>query len=259
MTLLDDAYAAMENAPEDGRARLAFYAALAGAEVYLLLTQEPERGGSLDPQLFETTEGSFVLVFDTLERLAEFAGDHSPYAALPGRVLAEMLGGQGIGIALNPDVAPSSQILGSDAMDWLAQTTGERPQEVEARPEELFAPGELPEALLTALDARLAAAQGLAAMAYLAQVRWRDGGRGHLLALVDPAPGAERALARSVRDALVFSGLEAGVLDVAFFRASDPVSAQLAKVGLRFDIPRYEPTSEPKAPGMDPDSPPKLR
>ena len=82
-----------------------------------------------------------------------------------------------------------------------------------------------------------------------------------MLAFVDAAPGAEGALAQAVGEALTFSGIEAGALDVAFFDASDPVAPRLARVGLRFDLPalaRPE-RAEPSAPGMDPDKPPKLR
>jgi len=60
---------------------------------------------------------------------------------------------------------------------------------------------------------------------------------------------------------LRFSGLEAAALDVGFFRASDPVAARLARVGLRFDLPKPEtPAQVPgSAPGRDPDKPPRLK
>ena len=61
-------------------------------------------------------------------------------------------------------------------------------------------------------------------------------------------------------EALTFSGLDAGELDVGFFEASDPLVARLAKVGLQFDLPDpIAMPSPPGAPGMDPEKPPKLR
>ena len=96
--------------------------------------------------------------------------------------------------------------------------------------------------------------------AWLAAVTYDDGSRGHLLAFVGTLPGAEAALARTVGEALTFSGIEAGALDVAFFAPDDPIAARLEKVALRFDLPT--PDAEglaPAAPGMDPDRPPKLR
>ena len=80
-----------------------------------------------------------------------------------------------------------------------------------------------------------------------------------VLVIGAPVPGAEPALAQAASEALIFSGLDAGEMDVAFFAASNPVSARLAKVGLRFDLPQPEPVSAPNAPGMDPDTPPRLR
>ena len=79
-----------------------------------------------------------------------------------------------------------------------------------------------------------------------------------MLAVIDPLPGAESALAQTVNEALVFSGIEAGMLDVAFFRSTDPMIKKLANVGLRFDLPEPIQPQNPAAPGMDPSKPPKL-
>ncbi|MDX5350173.1 MAG: SseB family protein, partial [Paracoccaceae bacterium] len=109
-------------------------------------------------------------------------------------------------------------------------------------------------------DAKLARAGGLAAAAVLAGVVYSDGRRGHLLAFLDAAPGAEGALARAMQEALVFSGVEAGELDVAFLAPDDPAARALVAVGLRFDLPAPEVKDlAPAAPGMDPSRPPKLR
>ena len=96
-------------------------------------------------------------------------------------------------------------------------------------------------------------------MAYLVAATYAGGRRGHLMAFVDTLPGAEPSLARAVGDALTFSGVEAGSLDVGFFRASDPVAARLARVGLRFDLPEAPKADRVpgSAPGMDPDAPPR--
>jgi hypothetical protein len=260
MTPLDDAHGAMEAAPGDDAARLRFYDRLAGSELFLLLEEEPE-GDRIRPALFPVEGQTFALVFDREDRLTGFAEGPAPYAALSGRALASMLAGQGIGLGVNLGVAPSSILIEAGSVDWLAATLAAAPEEVEERPEELAAPAGLPEMLLTALDARLAAAEGLARMAYLVAATYAGGRRGHLMAFVDTLPGAEPSLARAVGDALTFSGVEAGSLDVGFFRASDPVAARLARVGLRFDLPEAPKDDRVpgSAPGMDPDAPPRLR
>lgn len=258
-TPLDSAHAAMEAAPDDDAARLRFYDRLAGAELFLLLTEEP-RGDNISPELFDLGDARFVLAFDTEERLSAFANRIVPYAALSGRALASMLAGQGIGLALNLEVAPSQILLPPEALSWLVETLGTGPQEAEARPAELRRP-KVPEQLITALDARLATAAGLARKAYLAEVLYDDGTRGHLLGLTGTAPGAERALAGAINEALVFSGLEAGALDVTFLSDSDALTAELARVALRFDLPEPETPRrvERTAPGSNPDQPPRLR
>lgn len=259
-TPLDMAHAAMEAAPADDAARLRFYERLADAELFLLLTKEAE-GENVSPEVFELSDHSFVLVFDTEERLAEFVGKPAPYAALSGRVVANMLAGQGIGLGVNLEVAPSAILIPPEAVSWLAETLTHAPDQVEATPESFSAPAGLPESLVAALDQKLSTAMGLAKMAYLVGVTYDNGAQSHLLGVIDAIPEAEGALAKAVSEALTFSGIEAGALDVAFFAASDPVAAQLARAGLRFDLPEPEEAKEyaPVAPGSDPENPPKLR
>lgn len=259
-TVLDQAHAAMQAAPEDDAARLRFFERLGDAELFLLLEAEAH-GDQVTPQVFDPGSGSLVLVFDREERLAAFVGAEAPYAALSGRVIAGLLAEQGLGLGLNLDVAPSSFLLDADGVRWLAQTLGHTPDEVEARLAELSAPTGLPDALISALDTKLAAATGLAQAAYLVGTTDTEGTRSHLLAFIGAAPGAEDALARAASEALTFSGIEAGAMDVGFFDARDPVTERLARVGLRFDLPQPAParSPEPTAPGMDPDRPPRLR
>ena len=257
MTPLDRAVEQMELAPDQDALRLAFYERLAASEVFLLLAADPV-GEAIEPKLFDTSSGTFALVFDSEDRLAEFADGAVPYASLTGRAIVEMLAGQSIGLGLNLGVAPSSHLVPADAVTWLAETLATAPREAAERPERFSPPGQLPETLLTALDARLAQAGGLASGAYLASVDYEGGRRGHLLAVVDARDGAERAIARAIQDALTFSGLEAGALDVTFLKASDPAMAGLAKVGLRFELPEPQTPEPPAPPGMDPDKPPRL-
>lgn len=258
VTLLDAAHAAVSADPENEALRLRFFERLADGEMVLLLDREAE-GESMEPRIFELEDGPVVLVFDREERLAAFTGGIAPYAALPGRVIAGLLRGQGIGMGVNLGVAPSSMLLPPEAMDWLAETLDEAPVEVEALPEEFLAPA-VPEAVVAALDAKLARAGGLAVAAVLAGVVYRDGRRGHLLAFLDAVAGAEAALARAMNEALVFSGVEAGELDVVFLAMATPAAQAMVRVGLRFDLPVPEVASlAPAPPGMDPSRPPKLR
>lgn len=258
MTPLDDSHAAMEGAPDDATLRLRFYERLADAELYLLLVEEPG-DEALNPRTFDTSDGRFVLAFDRPERLSGFAEGPAPYAALSGRILATMLNGREIGLALNPGVAPSSILIPPDAIGWLVGMLGDGPAEIEDHPVAFHAPGGLPETLVGAIDTKLSTAMGLARMAYLVGVTYRNGARSHMLAFIDTAPGAEGALARATREALVFSGLEAGELDVTFRKSADPVTRHLDAMGIRFDLPAFAPDLRPTVPGSDPERPPKLR
>ncbi|PSL22174.1 SseB family protein [Shimia abyssi] len=257
-TPLDKAHAEMDSAGDDA-ARLRFYERLADGELFMLLDKEPEND-RISPEIFETSDASFVLVFDTEERLSQFVGRVAPYAALSGRVIATMLSGQGIGLAVNPEVAPSAILIPPEAVAWLSETLQDAPDEVEAHISAFTAPAGLPEVLLTALDTKLATAAGLAKYAYLVGVTYENGATSHMLGFVEAVPAAQNALAKAVNEALTFSGIEAAALDVGFFAATDPVAAHLARAGLRFDLPEQVQPAEykPIAPGRDPNKPPIL-
>ena len=260
-TEIDTAHAAMESAPEDDAARLRFYECLADSELFLLLATEPEADDDITPEVIEADGIQYVLVFDQEERLADFAERAASYAAVSGRGLAQMLVGQNIGMGVNLGQA-SSILIPPAAIDWLMETLGNAPQEQMARPVEITAPKGLPETLLTGLDRKLASAGGLAKSAYLAGLTYDTGAKGHILTFVGVTDGAEQALAHAVSEALTFSGIDAGMLDVTFVPEDSQFAERLKRVGIGFDLP--EPVADndhtPGAnPGMNPDSPPKLR
>ncbi|KIN61877.1 hypothetical protein Z946_733 [Sulfitobacter noctilucicola] len=257
LTPLDEAHAAMTMAEQDDAARLRFYERIADVELYLLIEAEPE-SDQINPVLLD--EG-YVLVFDRAERLAAYVGEAAPYVALSGRAIAGMLEGQDLGMAVNIGVAPSEILLPAGAVAWLRDTLAHGAGEVDARIEVVLPPRGLPESLITAIDAKLATATGMAAGAFLVAVEYAGGGRGHLLAFVGAIPRAQDALVRAASEALTFSGIEAGAMDVGFFAPNDPTVAKLAKVGLRFDLPQGEGLQHtPRMPpGSDPSKPPILK
>jgi hypothetical protein len=256
-TPLDLAHAAMVAAESDDNARLRFYERIADVELYLLLEMEPD-DDQVSPVILED---GYVLVFDRAERLASYVGEPAPYVALSGRSIAEMLAGQDLGLAVNLGVAPSEILLPAGAVAWLRDTLDQQPGEVEARIEQVRPPKGLPETLIEAIDAKLATATGMAAGAFLVAVDYTGGGRGHLLGFVGAIPRAQDALVRAASEALTFSGIEAGAMDVGFFAPDDPVVLKLAKVGLRFDLPQGEGLQHtPRMPpGSDPSKPPTLK
>lgn len=256
-TPLDHAHAAMMAAPEDDAARLRFYERIADVELFVLLEAEPD-GDQINPVVLDE---QYLLVFDRAARLAAYVGKTAAHVALSGRAIAEMLEGQPLGLAVNIGVAPSEILLPPEAMGWLRDTLAHRAGQVEAQIAQVLPPKGLPETLITALDAKFATATGMAAGAWLVGVEYEGGGRGHLLAFIGAIPRAQDALVRAASEALTFSGIEAGAMDVGFFEPGDPVVEKLGKVGLRFDLPEMEGLQHtPRmAPGSDPANPPILK
>ena len=204
------------------------------------------------------------MAFDRDDRLAAFSDAPAPYAALPGRIVARELSAAGAGLGLNIGVATSAFLMPAPALLWLSETLGKVPDAAEARPCAFHPPTAVPPVLVDALGEKFARIGGIADHALLAGVSYEGGRRGHMLAFAGHRPGTEAALAKAVSEALVFSGVEAGELDVAFLSADDPALAGISAYGQRLDIPaplrdEVQIIGGPSAPGMDPDRPPKLR
>ena len=265
MTPYDRAHAALEADPENEALRLALYDRLADTELFVLLEEEPV-DEVIRPQVFSTDEGDFMLAFDLEERLAQFSDVPQPYAALPGRVIAQHLAGEGVGLGVNLGVADSALLLPPEAMDWLIETLSQTPREALGRPVDFGAPRLSPAMLgllLPAFEAKLAQLSGLASAAVLGAVTYDDGHRGHVLAILGADARVQPGIAKAMGEALTFSGLEAGELDVVFLRADDPAAQVLLETGLVLHIPEPEVEEvqelRPTAPGMDPKKPPILR
>ena len=260
MTDLDHAHAAM--AAGDEAASRQFYRVFADATVLLLLDHEPT-GERINPRVFDLADGPVVLCFDTDERLASFGNGPLPYAALPGRIIAQHLAGQGVSLGLNlGSGAACETLLAPDALQWLADMLQASPEEVQATPQAFYPPRGLPTGLADALTFTLDGAAGLALAALLVQVRYSDGRRGHMLAVIDAAEPAKQPLARALAEALQFSGVDQGELDVTFLASTDPVVPKIAQAAQVFAVPAAPPAplrAEPAAPGSNPDRPPKLR
>ena len=259
MTPLDDAHAAMMQDDNDDAARLKFYSKLADTELFVLLDGDAT-ADQVTPRLFDLDEGPVVLAFDLEERLAAFVGGPAPYAALPGRVIAAQLAGQGVGLGLNIGDA-SSIILPPEVMDWLTATLGAKPVQIAATPQGFSHPWAVPAEVSQRLMEKLSASPGLADAVLLAEVVYEGGRRGHILAILGASPGSEAALSGAASEALVFSGIDLAEMDVVFLAEADPRAKVMAEVALRLDLPKPVVPMPPVAaiPGINPEKPPILR
>ena len=258
-TDIDRALKARDAAPEDTAVNLAFHERVAEAEIYLVLEEKPE-GEIARARILDTSTGALALAFDREERMAAFMGEITPYVAISGRQIAAMLAGSGTGLALNLGTEAET-VLPTEALAWMAETLAATAATAQGQIVEVTRPGTLPEALLAALDRKLALMAGAADTALLGSVVYADGSRSHALAVVGAAPEAEPGIAAALGEALRLSWLAAGALDVVFLAADHPVTAALARRGLRFDLPEMEAPAPqaPSAPGSDPFKPPRLR
>lgn len=233
--------------PEDDAARLRLYEVLSGAELVLpLATDAP--GEDVAPETIEAAGVTHVVAHDSVAAFAR--AEPRPTATLSGLALAQMLEGQGAGVALHMEGLPDPLLVAPESLAWLVANLARGPERVEARPVSLHPPKGLPTSLLTTLDRRLAQGEGLARAAWLAAVDWSDGSRGHLLAFVGARDGAEEPLAAGINAAVALSGAEGVRLDVTFLAEGDPVIERIARVGLRFDM---------EDPAQTPTGPPRLR
>lgn len=255
-TPLDRAMRLADGEATDGRA----VDALLNAELYLLL-DGPAGDAAPRPTVLALEAGPTALAFDREERLAAFA-DGADYLALPGRALAALLAERGLNLAVNPGVAASELFHGADALAWMAGATALRAEAGEARLTTLARPPAeaAPAALLSALDAKLAALGAAVAEAWLVSAETGAAGGGPRLALVLVERGAwgageagethRAALARAVGETARLAGAEIDAL----FAAEGPLLAAARRVGLGFE-PEAPAAPTPRAQ----QGPPRLR
>lgn len=251
MTVLDQAYRNMTENGEGEGARMSYFAALRTAELHLVLEEEPS-GDTVKPMVLETSDSRVALVFDTELRMADFMQSPVAYLCLSGRRIVDMLAGEGIALGVNLGCS-SENLLPVDVVSWLHENTPGDVASVLEQPSGIFPPGDLPEAFIEALDARLAQFGGNERSAYLAQAEYEHHEKRHLLSVVGLPAEAHQGLAASVAEALHYSGLETSTLDVSFHMSGDAIIAKLELVGLRFDLP-----NAPEAKAVDPKKPPRL-
>jgi hypothetical protein len=252
-TPIDLAHAALAASEEDVALRMAFYGQVMTAELHVVLEAEPQ-GDAVRPLVVEADGARLVLAFDLPERMAAFLEEPRDYVALAGRSLVAMLEGQGLGIALNPDVAPSASVIPAAAVDWLAAGAAGAEART-SRVAGLRRPAGVPAALVAALEARLGAYAGRLEAAYLATARHDDGGEGLVLALAGVPPAAEARVATAIDEAVRFSGVEGVRLDVLF--PAPEALDRIARVALAFRSAR--PATSETAPAPASDRPPRLR
>ncbi|MFT4714975.1 MAG: hypothetical protein ACI9ZD_000574 [Paracoccaceae bacterium] len=262
LTPLDTAHEFMTESPDQDAARLRFYERLASVELFLLLSSEPT-ADKIAPQVFPVEGAEYMLVFDSEARLSEFSGQTAAFVAMSGRAIVEMVmaGGRKYGLGINLGVAPSSFLLDHDGVIWLSGMLGNSASAVQLRPQSFTAPFDTGAEFLAALSTKLAGASGMAQSAILVGVNYEGGAIGNLLAFVDAVEAAEAALRQAIGEVVSFSAGE-GAFDIGFFTGSDKRVAQIKAVGLEFEIPvpiEIAETGRLVGPGMDPNSPPKLR
>lgn len=238
-TALDDlAVTPFHDADAPLRARM--LSRLADTELAVALLREPA-DDEVALRMFPLEGGEVALACDGEDRLADFFGAPTPYAAMPGRVLAGLLKGAGAGLLVNPG-APSEMLLDAGMLDWLTGALAGTPEEAEARLRLVAPAPAVLEALAEPLAARLADMRGLAASAALVGVAGTDGPASHLLVLAGTDAARQPAIAKALAEALAFLPPQPGGVDISFSETPPPAGA------LRFDMTLPEAPAAPQKP-----------
>lgn len=253
-TPLDRAWRAAE-APGAGDAEMAeYYDVFAGVEFFLALEPDSLESETPQPLLFPVEGAPTALIFDTESRIADFLETGAAHLALSGRAAIAMFAGRGVQLGVNLGDAPSATILPAAAVDWAAAALRQPIEAETGARAALTAPfGARPE-LLARIDAKLAAAAGLAKEAWLC-----GAGEGALVLCVAlETPEAESAVVSALAETARFAGDGRAAFDIAVLDEGAPALEAARKVGLGFDLSAPQRPPSP-GPGMDSERPPKLR
>ena len=132
----------------------------------------------------------------------------------------------------------------AESVVWMAARVAPPGRVIEARPERVGPPRDVPAELLAALDAKLAAMAGLIGAAHLISAEFADRGPALLLVLVAVPEPAQAEVAVAIDETVRFSGAGAG-LEVTFLGADGPLLERIAALSIRIDMPA---APEPTAP-----------
>lgn len=236
MSALDDlAPVPFHDADAPQRARM--LSRLADTELCVALLREPAHD-EVELQVFDLDGTRVALACDAEDRLADFLGHATAYAAMPGRALAILLKSDGAGLLVNPG-HPSEMMLDAAMLDWLTEALDAQPEPDQARLR-LSAPDrDVAHALAGPLSERLADLRGLVAGAALVGVA--EGG--HLLIIAGAPVDRQPAIAKALSETLAFLPPQPGGVDISFADSAAPAGALL------FDL-------SPQAPPHD-DAPPR--
>lgn len=173
---------------------LRFYEGFAVQRLIVPVEDGPgDEGATAETACFKTLTldaGEFALAFDSEARFAAFIAAPTEFIALTGAELARILARRGIGVALNPGVAPGETVLDGEAMVWISDNSGAEVEVVQmAGGARIRPPVDPGVRLLEALGIRLAEMTGHIAEAWLVGTATPNGGDAYLC-IVLPVSGA---------------------------------------------------------------------
>lgn len=240
MTALDD-LAAIPFFEADAPARARMLSRLADTQLSVALVAEPE-GDDIELRRFALQDGQVALACDTEDRLAGFFGVSTPYAGMPGRVLATLLRAEGVGLLVNPG-QPSEMLLDAETLGWLENALQSAPEPADVRLRLTTPEPTIIAALAEPLGVRLADMRGLIGGGALVGVADEAGQlSGHLLLIQNAAPDDQPAIAKALAEMLSFLPEQPGGVDISFDTLTLPDFA------LRFDLTPPERAPRPKGP-----------
>jgi hypothetical protein len=198
-------------AVEDGCAEADWLRFYEGFAAQRLIVPMAEDGAA--PQTLALASGEVALAFDTEARFAAFISGPTEQVTVTGADLARALAPLGLGVALNPAVAPGETVLDPEAVAWIAEHSGAEVAVEETSDTRLVPPAALEALLLEALGTRLAEMEAHVAEAWLVGTAEADGFEGYLCVLrtsgeaagLGPEIGAELTRIGQIRAARPFS------------------------------------------------------
>lgn len=237
MKQLNKVFKEMSQNPENNDARLNYYGVLADTNLFLLLEQEPSNE-ILEPKFIQLEGKNFALAFDSEESLSEFYGEAAAFAQITGRVLAKMLLEEKIGLGINLGVSEGELLLPYEVVEWFVNVLDETPDLVQANPKKFLPANAFPEIMFQALQEKLEPAVGLFDEIWICAVEYNEDEISHLICLMGAQKSAQQAIVKSINEALFFTDINLGNIDVAHFNYDDEACSKIRAIGVKLEFPQ---------------------
>lgn len=236
---IDELYSLLYSEPSNTDRKLEFYQRILGDD-FLVVLENSDFEEDLQPYIFDTHEGRFLLCFENNNKLTNFVTSETSHALFPFKEIIKAIKNKKIGIALNLG-DQSGVLLDLKAVDWIDKviSTGQA-EELSSTPIKFEFPNLVDGILFDNLKLAVKKLSKMTKKVVLARARYKDLSVSHFLGFIDSPQVFHELIKERVLDIVKLDKSDSVFVDVAFLSSSTELASQLIESGLIITLPKLQ-------------------